>query len=101
MLDLSHYVTNSTLQGRLLQSPPPRARRLALPAPVRAGFLADGLPVIVQDEPLPRTLEEFEAYLKAIGHRTRAEMDAELDDHWARSRDRLLRFTQSYRAKGA
>ena len=102
MLDSSSFLTIPTSQGRLLQAPPPRARLLALPAPDPkiTGFLADGLPLIDMGIRIPRTLAEFEDILKEMGSRTREEMDAELNEHWARSQDRLLRFTRAYRAKG-
>ena len=103
MFDFSSYLTTQpTHQGQSLRLSPPRTR-MALPAPTPqiSGFLADGLPVIDMGIRIPRTLAEFEAILKEIGSRTREEMDAELNDHWAQAHDRLLRFTRAYRAKGA
>jgi len=90
MLDFSHYVTISTSQGRLLQSPPPRAGLLALPAPTAqiAGFLATGtrLPVIEIPESIPPlfSMAEVEAYLKEkTGFRNAEEITAYFDARMA------------------
>ena len=98
MPNFSSYVTTQLTQGRLLQAPPPRAGLLALPAPMPkiTGFLANGLPAILKSPRLPRTVAEFHALMREMGHQTQAEMDAELDACFARSRARIEQFIDSY-----
>ena len=101
MPDFSSFLTIPTSQGRLLQAPPPRARTLALPAPDPkiAGFLADGLPVILKKRRFPRTVAEFDALMKEMGDQTQAEMDAELEACFAYYDAQIMQLARSYAAE--
>ena len=82
MIDFTNYLTSPTSHGRLLQAPSPRAGLLALPAPTPpiAGFLGDGLPVIMMEESIPLilTMSDLENWLKkTTGYRNIEEIEAE------------------------